>query len=244
LVCAKSGDFARRQVTPRARRESGQPDGPNAHAGQFGNGMPDRGQHAPHLPVASFKDGEFYLRPAVVVGRLVSARIWPRGGGSNTGAHRPHCDVLRAPREAVFQHEARAQTPEGIVRRNAAHFRPVRLGDMVLGVRHLVQKVAVVRQEDQAFAFLIQSPDRAEHGAGGQFHQIRNERGCMRIAAGRDHAARLVQGDIVVLGRRGDGTTVKQDLVHAGLDFRAQFGHHFAVDPDAPILNPHLTRPA
>lgn len=155
MVLAQRGDFARREVTPRSRSQPGQPNRPNAHAGKLGNGVADSSQHAAHLPVAPFKDGQLYLRAAVVVRFFFCARTRTRRAGGGTGAHRPGSDVFCAAREAVFQHQARAQTPQGIRGRHAAHFRPVRLGNVVLGVRHLVQEVAVIGEKDQALAFLV-----------------------------------------------------------------------------------------
>lgn len=162
VVLAQRGDFARREVTPRSRSQPGQPNRPNAHAGELGHRVPNCGEHAAHLPVAPFKDGQFYLRAAVVVRFFLCARIRTRRAGTGTrragrdaGAHRPDGDVFRAARKAVFQHQARAQTPQGICVRHAAHFRPVRLGNVVLGVRHLIQEVAVIGEKDQALAFLV-----------------------------------------------------------------------------------------
>ena len=155
MVLAQGGDFARREVTPGSRSQPGQPNRPNAHAGELGHGVADSRQHAAHLPVAPFKDGQLYLRAAVVGRFFFRARAWTRRAGGNTGAHRPDGDVFCAAREAVFQHQARAQTPQGVRGRHAAHFRPVRFGDVVLGVRHLVQEVAVIGEKDQALAFLV-----------------------------------------------------------------------------------------
>lgn len=144
VVCAQCGYLAGRQVTPCARRQPGQTDGPDTHAGQFGNGVTDSGQHAAHLPIAPFKDGQLYLRPAVVGRRRFFSTIRPPLGLGRNRAHRPDRDILRAARRAVFQHDARAQAPQGVVGWDAAHLRPVCLGDMVLGVRHLVKEVPVV----------------------------------------------------------------------------------------------------
>ncbi len=66
MVCAQGIHFALGEMTPCARGQPGQPDGPDAHAGQLGNRVADRGQHAAHLSVAPFKDRQFYLCPAVV----------------------------------------------------------------------------------------------------------------------------------------------------------------------------------
>ncbi len=134
--------------------------------------MPHCGQHAPHLPVAPFKDGQFDLRAAFVGGGRVFPRFRLSSRVGARGTHRPDCDAFRAARRAVFQHDAPAQPAQDVGRRHAAHFGPVRFGDMILGVGHLVQKVAVVGKKDQALAFRVQSPDRAQHGAGRQFHQI------------------------------------------------------------------------
>ena len=221
MVFAQGGDFAGCQMTPRARSQPGQADGPDPHAGQFGNGMPDSKQHAPHLTVTPFKNGEFYLGAAVVVVPGVLARRRLCWGDRYARTHRPDRDVFRAAREAVFQHHAPAQSSQGIGGRDAAHFRPVRFGDMVLGVRHLIQKVAVVCQKDQALAFLVQPPHRAQHGAGRQLHQVGDKTRGMHVTAGRNDPARLVQGDVIVFGRRADRPSIKHHFVHTRLDFRA-----------------------
>jgi len=47
-----------------------------------------------------------------------------------------------------------------------------------------------------------------------------------------------------MLGRRVDRASIKRDFIYPRLDLCAQLGDHFAVDPDAPIFNPHFTRSA
>lgn len=206
--------------------------------------MPDCGQHAAHLPVAPFKDRQLDLGAAVVVGFVRGRAAGPGRRRRHAGAHRPNCNIFRAPCRAVVEHDSSAQAAQGIGGRHAAHFGPVGLGHMVLGVRHLVQEVAVVGEKDQAFAFLVQPPDRAQHGARRQFHQIRDQVRGMHVAAGRNHAARLVERNIVMLGWRVNAAPFKRDPVHARLDFHAHLGHDLAVDFDAPFLDPHFTRPA
>ncbi len=115
---------------------------------------------------------------------------------------------------------------------------------MVLGVRHLVKEVTIVREEDQPFAFSIQPPDRAQHGAAGQFDQVRNQHGGVRIAARRHDPARLVQRDIVVLGRRDNQPAIICNFVFSRLDLRAQLSDRLAVDFHPPVFNPHFTRAA
>ena len=119
--------------------------------------MPERGHHAPDLPVASFIECQLDLALPGAVRVLLAA-------------HQP--DILGRPRHAVVEHDAPAQTLQRVVARDARHSDPVRFRDMVARVGHLEQKVAVVGQKDEALTVGIQPPDRPQHRLAADVYEI------------------------------------------------------------------------
>jgi len=175
-------------VTPCAGREARQTHIADTDARQFGDRVADSGQHSPYLPVAALKDGEFHFGPAFagrigggsrnvffVIGSGARETVpweWDDGRGLRRArrgsGHRllgPHAHVLRARDRAVVEHHAARQAAHGIGRRYAAHFRTVRLRNMILGMGQVIQKIAVIREEDQAHTLSVQTTDWAQHGA-------------------------------------------------------------------------------
>lgn len=124
------------------------------------------------------------------------------------------------------------------------HDRPVRLGNMVLRVREFIEKVAIVRQEDQPLGIRVETPHRAQHRIAHQVHKVRHQSGGVDIAARADDAARLVQRDVIAPGGRAHDMPVKCDLVFGGVYFGAEFGDDLPVDADAALFNPRFAGPA
>ncbi len=145
---SQRGNLAGREVPPGSRRQAGQAHVANADADQAGDRVAERSHHPAHLPVAAFVNGQLHFPLPGSVRVLLAAQ---------------QADVLSGLGHAVVEHDAAPQAPQRIVAGNAGHRNPVGFGDMVARVGHLKQKVAVIRQKDQAFAVGIQAPDGTQH---------------------------------------------------------------------------------
>lgn len=88
--------------------------------------MADGGEHPPHLPLAAFRDGEFYL----------SLRVGVDFGGRGTLAAQEN--MMGGCGQTVFQADAAREYPQSVGGRHALDLRPVGLGDMVARVGHAV----------------------------------------------------------------------------------------------------------
>ncbi len=191
--------------------------------------MPHGGQHPAHLPVAALVDGQLDLGAAAALPRLAGRTC--------------QADVFGGPSRAVFQMDAAPQAVQRVRGRDAPDRGAIGLGDVVARVGQLEQKVAVIRKKDQPLAVGVQPPDGAQHRLAADVHQLGHEFARMRVRPGRDDAARLVEGDVVAPERRTDGPAVEGHFVGLQIDFRPQFGHDRAVNPDAALGDPHLARP-
>ena len=254
-------------MPPGAGGQAGQADGPDLDARQPLDGVADGGQHPAHLAVAALEDGELDFgvglrrRGRRIGGNHVAPRscgpaVAFLGARRTRGRPRPtntlrrlgadnaaHDDVLRRRGEAVFQVHAARQFVQGGGVGDAAHVSAVRLGDVVLGVGQLVQKVAVIGQEDQTLRVRVQPPDRAQHGAAGQFNQFRDQPGRVNVAAGADDVARLVHGDVIAPLGGPHPAAITDDDIARGVHLDAELGHDLAIDPDASLLNPLFAGP-
>ena len=112
------------------------------------------------------------------------------------------------------------------------HHDAIRLLDSVAGMREPVGQFAVVGQQDQPFAVQVEPSDREEpHVVAG--HHVDNSRPAGRVAIGRNHAVRLVDGVVDELWA-GQFDTIEANLLPLGIDFGTQLGDHLRVDLDSP----------
>jgi hypothetical protein len=109
---------------------------------------------------------------------------------------------------------------------------------MMPGMGQAIQKIAVVREENQALAVRIQPPDRAQHRLALQFNQVCDHARGMNIRTGADHAARLVEGNIVTLARLKHRPPIEKDFVLRRVHLGSQFRHDPSVHTDSPIKDP------
>ncbi len=225
------------------------------------DGVADHGQHPPHLPVAAFIDRQLDL--GLRLGRGfrrdgVPLSLCRRLRGGHRPPPRPPRDaldrlvlehpaqmnILRRRGGAVIQHHAARQPGEVLRRGDAVYDGAVRLGDVMLRVGQLVEEVTVVGQKDQPFGVGIEPPNRAQHRLAGKVDQVRDQSRGVGVAARADHAARLVQGQVIPTGRRAHDVAVERDLVRRRVDAGAEFGDDLPVDADAAFLNPRFAGPA
>lgn len=142
-------------MPPCARRQSGEAHGSDTDAHQLGHRMTERGHHAAYLTVAALVNGQLHFP-------------LPRAAFALLAAHQAH--ILGGPGQAVVQHDAATQAPERVFIGDSRHRNAVGFRDMVTGMSHLKQEVAVVGQEDQAFTVGIQAPNRTQKRVAADVH--------------------------------------------------------------------------
>ena len=190
--------------------------------------MADGGQHPAHLTVPALVNGQLHFADPAAVHVFFAAQ---------------ETDVFRRAGQAVLQHDSFSQTRQGIGIGDALHLRPVGFGDMVARVRELEQEVAVIREKNQPVAVGIQAAHRPQHRLAPDVHQVRHKPPGMRVRAGRDHAARLVQGKVVALPGGAHDPPVELDLIRLQVHLCPQLGHDLTVNADAALGDPLLARP-
>ncbi len=189
--------------------------------------MPHRREHSPDLTVAAFINGQFQLGYPSPAGILFAAN---------------QANILGRARHAVIQQDSFAETLDvrGIgypLHRHAVGFR-----NMVARMGQLEQKIAVISQKDQSFTVFVQPPHGPQHRLPADVDQIRHQPPGMGVGARRNHAARLVHGDIVALQRRTDTSAIVHDLIRLQIHFCPQFGDNLAVNADLALCDPLLAR--
>jgi hypothetical protein len=189
--------------------------------------MPHRREHSPNLTVTPFIDGQFQLG-------------YPSPTGVLFAANQP--DILGGTRHAVIQQDSLAETLDirGIgypLHRNTVGFR-----NMVARMGQLKQKIAVISQKYQPFTVLVEPTHRTQHRLPADVNQICDQTPGMGIRTRRDHAARLVHGDIIAFQRRTDSSAIVHDLVRLQIHFCPQFGDNLAVNADLALCDPLLAR--
>jgi hypothetical protein len=133
---------------------------------------------------------------------------------------------------------------EDLLCRLARHDRLVDLLNAKLRVRQAVGQLAVVGQDHQADARLVETAD-GEHPFGHLRQQIDHAGAARRVGVGRDVTARLAHREIDH-PLRADRLAVERDLLRLGIDARAQLVDHLAINGDAALKNQLLagaTRP-
>ena len=139
------GDFAGRQVPPRAGRQAGELNAADFDTHQLCDRVAQCRHHAAHLPVAAFVNRQLKLR-------LAAGAVWIWLAAQKA-------DVLGRPRHAVIEHDPPAQALQSVFAGNAGDGNPVGLRNMVARVGQLEQKIAVIGEENQSFAVGVQTPD-------------------------------------------------------------------------------------
>jgi hypothetical protein len=111
--------------------------------------------------------------------------------------------------------------------------------DLVSGVRQLRSKLSVVRQEQQPFGVVIETPDRIDILADTD--EIDHRPTPLRVGTCRDDAGRLVQQDVAMTLRLAEPPAVDLDVVGRRIGLDAHFPDRVAVHRDAPFLDQLLS---
>lgn len=212
-------------MTPRSRRNRAGSDASDPGPDQAQDVVADRGKHAAHLAVSTFVDDKLDIRG------VVSWKI------------ADEMDALGRRGLAVLEHYPGRELSERLVIGPPADRRQIGLGDVVARMGHVVEKITVVGQKQQAFGLDIEPAHRPQHRAVRQIDQFGHDVHGVWIGERAGVAARLVEGDVLApLGHGGNRAAVDRDFVDARFGLRAEFADDDTVDRDAPVLNPLLAR--
>ena len=209
-----------RQLAPHAGRQLRIGDRSDGHAPQLRHRMAHRLEHLADLLRAAF--AQLHFPPTVPLVGGLAGRL-DRG------------DVARE-RPLPVEGDAAAQLVDDALLGDAAHLHVVRLHRAVLRMRHLVRELAVVREEHQPFAVVVEAPDRVDPFAHAA-HEVDHRAAALRVLHRRHHLFRLVDDDVAVLFGAGDQLAVDFDVVAIGIGPRPELGDDAAVQRDSP--RPH-----
>jgi len=175
----------------------------------------DRFDHATHLPVAAFGDGQFKVR--------ISRRsAHPFDDGGTCGP--------------IAQFHAAPKSFEGIVGNKIGALDQIRLRDFVIGVRQPLSELRIVGEDQQAAGIQIEPADRRNESVDIR-NQIVDGRASLGILEGRDVTGGLVEQDIERLFG-AQWFAVEENPVALEIDPVIRILDNAAVDPDAPRVNP------
>ena len=184
-------------------------------------------KHAANLPVAPFC--QRHLVPGIF---LVHRQLDVRRLGHDAEAAALHARLLLSAcarqSRLGWQQDAVAQLINLFFRRLARHLHHVRLGHVGAGARQLRHQVAVVRQQQQAFAHVIQPA----HGEDPLFHvlqQVHHRRTTLGIAYRGHRALGLVQRNVNVALRSLQQFSVHANFVKARIGLAARLGDDVSV---------------
>jgi hypothetical protein len=161
------------------------------------------------------------------------------------------CETRLAPHDldfdrrgpAILEHDAAPPDVEYVVTHVAVHRHLVNLGVAVAWVRQPLGQLAIVGEQNQAFAVGIQPSDRVQVAFYG--HQIAHRIAIILAlrARGRHDLAWLVEHNVYALGRGVDAFAVDAHIVDRRVGFVAE-DRLLAVDRDASLFDQGLGFPA
>ncbi len=122
-VLRERGDLAGGQMPPGTGGQASELDAADFDAHQLCDRVAKRSHHAADLPVAAFVNSQLDIGLSA---RAVRVRLAPQ-----------QANVLRRPGHAVVEHDASAQTLQGIFGRDTGNRNAVRFRDMVAGMGQL-----------------------------------------------------------------------------------------------------------
>jgi hypothetical protein len=188
-------------------------------------------EHAADLPVASF--GQRHLVPGIVLmaHQIDSGRQRVLGlrASRHAGTSASHGSRARSLR---WQVNAAAQFVDLLLGGRATHFYLVGLGDVRGCLGELLHEFAVVGQQQQPFARVVE-PSDGEHSRVNALKQVENDWPSLRVGDGSDISLGLVERDINVALGSAQQLTVQADFIGARVGLRTQCGGLFSIDADA-----------
>jgi hypothetical protein len=143
---------------------------------------------------------------------------------------------------AFGEPDALRQLVEHVLRRVASHDSAIDFLDAELGVRQTIGQLAVIGQEHQPNAHLVEPADRI-HALGDLRQQVDDARLSGRVVVGRDVTLRLVDRDVDRFLAM-DHLPVEGNLRLARINLGPQLSNDRSVDGNAALENQFLTSPA
>ncbi len=215
-------DLARRQIPEGAQLERGVGERAEPHPLQPDNGVAHGLAHVPHL-----------ARPSLVQHKRQHRLVVSR---AEAGIDQLHLSGGRAP---PLNHESTPKPIDGMPVWCAPDPSVVLPFHFVSRVQQALGQFAVIRQDQQAFRIEVQPPDRVDV-AGHPLQQIQHRWTMLRIGAGGDVPARLVQQQIPPLLRDPDPGAIHTDVVGGRVCLLAEFENRAAVHGDASLCDERL----
>ncbi len=188
-------------------RELLEPEVPDPDPLEADQLVAEAGEEALDLVVPALEEGDLEL--AHLAADLVRSDV--RGRGLALG----HPDAL-------------TDRLHGLALDSAADLHDVGLGDLVARMGHALGEVAVVRDQDQALAVLLEPPGRVE--TEGHVAEVIDDLGASHVGRRRaDHAGGLVEGE-GHLGLELEPAVLEAHVVALGVHEVPHLPHHLAAD--------------
>ena len=149
-------------------------------------------------------------------------------------AHKVH--VRRGGHAVVVEPDTRAQTADFLVRHAVGHLHQVLLAHLAAGVEEVVHQVAVVGQQQQTLAVVVQPPDRVQaHRVIAEL--VHHRRAAFGVGDGRHLAHRLVVRQIVLFFLNFANLAIHRHHVGGFIHLHAHFGDNLPVYRHMPVGN-------
>jgi hypothetical protein len=211
---AEPEDFLGGEGSELAGLEAAELDGANGHAAEAHDLVAELGQHAADLAVLAF--GEDHFEDGGLA--LLAGDADLAGAGL-----------------AFSQPDALGEVAEGSVVGGAGDEGAIELFDAVSGVGEAVGELAVVGQEDEAGAGLVEASDGVD-ALGDLGQEIDDAWSAAGVVVGGDVALGLIDG-VVDGDFEFDGDAIDGDFGLERIDLGAELLDGFAVDGDAALFD-------
>jgi len=189
---------------------------------ELDHGMAGKIDHAPYLAFSALVDRD--LDPGV---GLFLAELSDPGGR----------------RSSILEKNALFQVFNVPVLQKSFDLHQVRLRKLVPGMGHHMGKIAVVRQQKQAFGVIVEPAHGIDTDLDA-FQEMRDDRAALGVRHGRDETGRLVQHDVGLGLLRIDQFAVDLDVIMVRIGLGSEFGHDLPVHPHPALKNDIFRRPA
>ncbi len=140
---------------------------------------------------------------------------------------------------AVRQPDSRRQLGQNLLIRRTGDERTVHFFNAITRMSQPIRQLAVVGQDHQSGAFLVESTDRV-NAFGNLCEEINNAGPARRVGAGRDVSFRLVDR-VIHHGLTADRFTVDRDSCSIGIDPSAELADDLSIDCNATLPDQLLT---
>ena len=187
---------------------------PDRHTDQPRHLEPDPREHPPDLPVLPLV--EHHLEPERT----------PRAHAQHGDAHGRELVAGRGIGHAL------AEAREESLIRQALHLHVVHLLDGRCGIGDAGAPLGIIREEQEPFARLVESPHRADEGQVRAGETFVDRGASLGVVARGDEPARLVERQVDLRGG-ADGSAVHLDARALRIQAERELLHHLALHPHA-----------